>query len=89
MKYFLVPSAPLGSAQEIPSAMKYVVFVGKANRYTCTYLCLQPLTIPAPPPHSGESWLYEDDGTTTDYMSGRTANTSLKFTVDRTQYRVG
>jgi hypothetical protein len=34
----------------------------------------------------GESWLYEDDGRTTEYMSGRTANTSLSFLLDMDTY---
>ena len=31
---------------------------------------------------SGESWLYEDDGRSMDYVSGKTANTSVSFHVD-------
>lgn len=32
LNYPCLPPAPLGSAQEIPNKMKFVVFVGKANR---------------------------------------------------------
>jgi alpha-glucosidase len=60
--------SPLGSAQEIPTKMKFMVFVGECS--------------------SGQSWLYEDDGHTTDYMRGKTANTSITFTMDAIRYAV-